>query len=152
MIKTIIHFLQQNAEWMCAIAITLFTAMQCYLAYQQNMQDIKNKRLELANELDEVCSKFAIYDKDEAQRILQWLVSRASKFIFLLNKEDREKYRKLCAFLYNYHSFPVEGQTQMIEIMKQFHGLLGELDMVLGNADYGYQKDDKKFKSVVKNA
>lgn len=146
------QFLQQNAEWMCAIAITFFTAMQCYLAYQQNMQDVKNKRLELANELDEICSKFLIYDKNEAQIILQWLISKASKFIFLLNKKDRKKYKKLCAFLYNYQYYPVSNQDQMIEIMKQFHELLGDLDIVLGNANYGFQKDDKEFKSVVNNA
>lgn len=151
MIK-LLHFLQLNAEWMCAIAITFFSAVQCYLAYQQNIQSIRSQRLELANELDEVCSNFAIYDKDEAQKILQWLISKASKFVFLLNRKDREKYRKLCAFLYNYHSFPVSDQSQMIKIMEQFQGLLGELDMVLGNANYGFQKDDKEFKSTVNDA
>ena len=48
----ILRFLQQNAEWMCAIAIVGFTAVQCWLAYQQNMQNIRMKRLELASKLD----------------------------------------------------------------------------------------------------
>ena len=30
----ILRFLQQNAEWMCAIAIVGFTAVQSWLAYQ----------------------------------------------------------------------------------------------------------------------
>ena len=148
----LIHLLQQNAEWMCAIAITFFSAVQCCLAYQQNIQSIRNQRLELANELDEVCSRFTVYNKDEAQRILQWLMSKASKFIFLLNTKDREKYKILCNFLFNYHTYPVKNQEEMIQIMKRFNEMLGELDFVLGNANYGFQKDNKEFKSTVNNA
>ena len=51
----ILQFLHQNAEWMCAIAITFFAAVQCWLSYQQNLQNIKMKRLELANKLDNTC-------------------------------------------------------------------------------------------------
>lgn len=147
----LLHFLQLNAEWMCAIAIVFFAAVQCYLAYQQNMQDLKIKRLELANELDGVCSTFTGYDKSEANRILQWLVSKASKFIFLLNKKDRECYTRLCAFLYNYNFDPVKSQEEVLEIIKQFYTLVGELDMALGNANYGFQKYNKELKSMVKN-
>ena len=54
---TILKFLQENAEWMCAIAIVIFTAVQCILTYRQNMQNIRMKRLELASKLDEVTGK-----------------------------------------------------------------------------------------------
>ena len=55
---SILRFLQQNAEWMCAIAIVGFTFIQCLLAYQQNMQNIRMRRLELASKLDEVAAQF----------------------------------------------------------------------------------------------
>ena len=54
----ILKFLQQNAEWMYTIAIVGFTAVQYWLAYQQNMQNIRMKRLELASRLDEVAAHF----------------------------------------------------------------------------------------------
>lgn len=147
----ILHCLQQNAEWMCAIAIALFSAVQCILAYQQNLQNIRMKRLELANELDKISCNFAVYNKDEAQEILQWLISKASNFVFLLNTKDLEKYRKLCTFLFNYHTYPVHSQDEMIEIMKQFHTLLGELDMVLGSANYGFQNNKQEFNNKMVN-
>jgi len=97
----ILRFLQQNAEWMCAIAIVCFTAVQCWLAYQQNMQNIRMKRLELANNLDTVCSTF-LGERSESIEILQWLTANASSFIFLLNKKDRAYFKKLFIFLMNY--------------------------------------------------
>lgn len=64
----IIKFFQQNAEWLCAIAITIFAGVQCLLAFQQSRQNIKFKRLELANELDKICNDF-LGDRDEAIKI-----------------------------------------------------------------------------------
>ncbi len=78
---SILKFLQQNAEWMCAIAIVGFTAVQCWLAYQQNMQNVRMKRLELANGLDHVCTIFT-GDKEHAKRISEWLLSNASTLYF----------------------------------------------------------------------
>ena len=40
----------------------------------------------------------------------------------------------------------------MIQIIKQFNEMLGELDFLLGNANYGFKKDNKEFKSTVNNA
>lgn len=131
----LLKFLQNNAEWMCAIAITIFAAVQCYLAYQQNMQNIRFKRLALANELDKVCNKF-LGEKSEAREVSNWLMSNASNFIFLLNSKDRAKYSNLCAFLYNYQSVVLGNQEGIAEIVKQFNNLLYELDLALGNATY----------------
>lgn len=139
----LLKFLQNNAEWMCAIAITIFAAVQCYLAYQQNMQNIRLKRLTLANELDIVCNKF-LGEKQEAREVSNWLMSNASNFIFLLNKKDRAKYTNLCAFLYNYQNVVLKNQEETVEVIKQFNNLLFELDLALGNATYGLINEKKE--------
>jgi len=143
----LLKFLQNNAEWMCAIAITIFAAVQCYLAYQQNMQNIRLKRLALANELDIVCNKF-LGEKQEAREVSNWLMSNASNFLFLLNSKDRSKYANLCAFLYNYQSVVLKNPTEVAEVIKQFNNLLYELDLVLGNATYGLVNEKEEVKRL----
>ena len=90
----ILRFLQQNAEWMCAITIVGFTAVQCWLAYQQNMQNIRMKRLELASRLDEVAAHF-LGEKEEAKIVRTWLVSNASNFGALLPQPTRKQAAKI---------------------------------------------------------
>lgn len=143
----LLKFLQNNAEWMCAIAITIFAAVQCYLAYQQNLQNIRLKRLALANELDMVCNNF-LGEKQEAREVSNWLMSNASNFIFLLNKKDRAKYANLCAFLYNYQIVVLKNQEEIAEVVKQFNNLLYELDLALGNAKYGLINEDQEIKRL----
>lgn len=145
----LLKFLQNNAEWICAIAITIFAAVQCYLVYQQNMQSIRLKRLALANELDKVCNKF-LGEKQEAREVSNWLMSNASNFIFLLNKKDRAKYANLCAFLYNYQSVALKNQAETTEVIKQFNNLLFELDLALGNAAYDLINEKEETKKLDK--
>lgn len=140
----ILRFLQENAEWMCAIAIVEFTAVQCWLAYQQNMQNI----LELASNLDAVCSKF-LGERAEAIEVLQWLTANASNFIFLLKPKDRIYYKRLFAFLMNYkNSNPECCSLKMENAIRELNNILGDLDSVLGNAKYGFANDkDEKQKA-----
>lgn len=146
---TILRFLQQNAEWMCAIAIVGFTAVQCWLAYQQNMQNIRLKRLELASKLDEVAAQF-LGDKEEAKIVRTWLVSNASNFGALLNVKDINSYKKLLAFIYNYLNTNLINQGEQIIALRQFIDLVSELDTALINAKYGFVKAGKEFKSTNK--
>ena len=143
---TILRFLQQNAEWMCAIAIVGFTAVQCWLAYQQNMQNMRIKRLELANKLDEVAAQF-LGEKEEAKIVRTWLVSNASNFGALLNSKDINSYKKLSVFIYNYLNVNTINQK---ESLRQFMDLVSELDVVLINAKYGFVKAGKEFESTNK--
>lgn len=143
---TILRFLQQNAEWMCAIAIVGFTAVQCLLTYQQNMQNIRIKRLELANKLDEVAAQF-LGEKEEAKIVRTWLVSNASNFGALLNNKDLGSYKKLSLFIYNYLNVNTINQK---ESLRQFTDLVSELDAVLINAKYGFVKAGKEFESTNK--
>lgn len=142
----ILRFLQQNAEWMCAIAIVVFTAVQCWLAYQQNMQNIRMKRLELASKLDEVAAQF-LGDREEAKIVRTWLVSNASNFGALLNNKDLGSYKKLSLFIYNYLNVNTINQK---ESLRQFTDLVSELDAVLINAKYGFVRAGKEFESTNK--
>ena len=146
---TILRFLQQNAEWMCAIAIVGFTAVQCWLAYQQNMQNIRIKRLELANKLDEVAAQF-LGEKEEAKNVRTWLVSNASNFGALLNNKDLGSYKKLSVFIYNYLNANIITKEEQIVALREFTNLVSELDAVLINAKYGFVRAGKEFESTNK--
>jgi hypothetical protein len=146
---TILKFLQQNAEWMCAIAIVGFTAVQCLLAYQQNMQNIRIKRLELASKLDEVAAQF-LGDKEEAKIVRTWLVSNASIFGALLNNKDINSYKKLSVFIYTYLNANIINPEEQIAALRKFTNLVSELDAVLINAKYGFVKAGKEFESTNK--
>ena len=143
---TILKFLQQNAEWICAIAIVGFAAVQCWLSYQQNMQNIRMKRLELAGKLDEVAAQF-LGEKEEAKIVRTWLVSNASNFGALLNNKDLGSYKKLSVFIYNYLNVNTINQK---ESLRQFTDLVSELDAVLINAKYGFVRAGKEFESTNK--
>lgn len=145
----ILRFLQQNAEWMCAIAIVVFTAVQCWLAYQQNMQNIRIKRLELANKLDEVAAQF-LGEKEEAKIVRTWLVSNASNFGALLNNKDLASYKKLSVFIYNYLNMNIINPEEQVLAFRQFTDLVSELDAVLINAKYGFVRAGKEFESTNK--
>lgn len=145
----VLRFLQQNAEWMCAIAIVIFSAVQCWLAYQQNFQNIKIRRLELANKLDEVVTVF-LGANNEANQIMTWLSANASNFSFLLNKKDREGYKKLLYFLLNYKRTPVHNEIEMTTAIQTVMNLVGEIDCALGNANYGFVNEKKEFEPVNK--
>ena len=145
----ILRFLQQNAEWMCAIAIVGFTFIQCLLTYQQNMQNIRMKRLELASTLDEVAAQF-LSEKKEAKIVRTWLVSNASNFGALLNNKDLGSYKKLSVFIYNYLNANIITQEEQIAALREFTNLVSELDAVLINAKYGFVKAGKEFESTNK--
>lgn len=147
----ILRFLQQNAEWMCAIAIVGFTAVQCLLTYQQNMQNIRMKRLELASKLDEVAAQF-IGEREEAKLVRTWLVSNASNFGALLNNKDLGSYKKLLVFIYNYLNMNmniINPEEQFLGL-REFTNLVSELDAVLINAKYGFVRAGKEFESTNK--
>lgn len=52
-----LQFLQLNAEWICAIAIVFFTAIQCYISHSQYKQELRLRRLNLAKQMDGAIQK-----------------------------------------------------------------------------------------------
>lgn len=145
----ILRFLQQNAEWMCAIAIVGFTAVQCWLAYQQNMQNIRMKRLELTSKLDEIAAQF-LGEREEAKLVRTWLVSNASNFAMLLNNKDLTAYKELTILIYNYLNIEDISREQKLATLGNFINLVSKLDAVLINAKYGFVRAGKEFESTNK--
>ena len=66
-----LQFLQLNAEWICAIAIVFFTAIQCYISHSQYKQELRIRRLNLAKQMDESCIIYK-FDKESIQKIVDW--------------------------------------------------------------------------------
>lgn len=111
--------------------------MQVILMHKQYLHSLRLKRLELANGLDTVCNNFLL-EKCEARKVSNWLMSNLSNFIFLLNNKDMEKYNALCKFLFDFQNTNVDNIENKIQVLEEFNNLLYELDLVLGNANYGY--------------
>lgn len=96
-------FLQQNAEWICAIAIVIFTAVQCLISYAQYKQELRLRRFNLAQQMDEACIIYK-FDKGSVQKIVDWFNKNQSQFMYLLNEKDLKHYdifQALLKELYN---------------------------------------------------
>ena len=130
-----IKFLQQNAEWMCAIAIAIFTAMQWWITRAQFKHELRQKRFELAHEMDEVCIIYN-FNTETIQKVVDWFNRNASRFMYLLNEKDLYHYDifySLLKELYKkYYSFD--------EVKSLYRKCLVHLDVALLNADYGIRK------------
>lgn len=142
MINVIITTLQQNAEWLCAIAIVYFAYKQCEIAKLQIRQDLRLKRLELAQKMDEVFKEFPS-TKKEADDMLAWLFYNQSTFTFLLNKKDIEVYKELSTCMFNLCT-QRKYEASTVDKMANLRVLFGKVTAVrtaLGNADYYILKD-----------
>ena len=82
-----IQFLQQNAEWICAIAIVIFTAAQCWISHSQFKQELRFRRFDLAHQMDEACIIYK-FDKESIHKIADWFNRNQSQFMYLLNEKD----------------------------------------------------------------
>ena len=98
--EAIINTLQQNAEWLCAIAIAYFAWKQYAITKLQIQQDLRMQRLELAQQLDEAFKNFPL-NKEEAHECVAWCISHSSKFMFLLNEKDAMFFTKFIDFLWD---------------------------------------------------
>ncbi len=130
-----LQILQQNAEWMCAIAIVLFTAIQCWIAHAQFKQDLRLKRFDLAHQMDEACIIYK-FDKESIQKIVDWFNKNQSLFMYLLNEKDLEKYDVFQSYLEELYI----KNPKFNDGIKQYRKCLVDLDVVLLNATYGIRK------------
>lgn len=128
-------FLQQNAEWMCAIAIVLFTAIQCWTAHAQFKQDLRLKRFDLAHKMDEACIIYK-FDKESVQKVVDWFNKNQSLFMYLLNEKDLEKYDVFQTYLEELYI----KNPKFDNAIKKYRKYLVDLDVVLLNATYGIRK------------
>ena len=135
-------FLQQNAEWMCAVAIVIFTAAQCLISYAQYKQELRFKRFNLAQQMDEACIIYK-FDKESVQKIVDWFNKNQSQFMYLLNEKDLfhfDIFQALLKELYN-------TNPAVIELYRK---CLVRLDVALLNANYGIRKLKKVKKHKVR--
>ena len=139
-----IQFLQQNSEWICAIAIVLFTGIQCWICHSQFRQELRLKRFDLAHQMDEACIIYK-FDKESVKRIIDWFNKNRSQFMYLLNEKDLhhlDVFEALLEELYkNKHSFE--------EAIPIYRKCLVALDVALLNANYGIRKLHKVKKQKV---
>ena len=128
-------FLQQNAEWMCAVAIVIFTAAQCLISYAQYKQELRFKRFNLAQQMDEACIIYK-FDKESIQKIVDWFNKNQSQFMYLLNEKDLKYYDIFQELLKELH----KHNLTFDEAIPIYRKLLVNLDVALLNANYGIRK------------
>lgn len=142
----VLTFLQQNAEWMCALAIAYFAWKQYVITRLQIQQDLRMRRLKLAQKLDETCKEFPA-NKEETDKLLMWCTSHQSEFIFLLRGKDGIPFAQLMKLVIDLRQKYIVNQSKVTEAdVKQLYTLVEQLDYALGNASYGLTeiKQNKK--------
>lgn len=120
-------FLQQNAEWMCAIGMLIFAVVQVWLMKEQQKQELRLKRLDLAHGLDQVASTFAV-DNESVNKICQWLDANASYFCAYLDKDGLDNYKKLGVYLLQLRERKGLSFLKTPEEIKTFLSLVSDLD------------------------
>lgn len=143
-LKFLLQILQENAEWFCAIAITYFAYKQYAITKLQIQQDLRMRRLELAQKLDEACKSFP-NSHEEATKFVEWCLSHQSQFIFLLKGEDSIYFSKLLKQALDLREQSKDGvYIASVEEVAQFYGYVEKLDYALGNAKYGLTEIKQK--------
>ena len=130
-----INFLQINAEWMCAIAIAFFTAMQWWITRAQYKHELRQKRFELAHEMDNACIIYQ-FDRETIQKVVDWFNRNTSRFMYLLKEKDLKYYDIFFSLLKELYNKPISFD----EGIKLYRKCLSRLDVALLNADYGIRK------------
>ena len=134
-----LSFLQENGQWMCAVGMVIFAFVQVCLMHAQNRQQIRLKRLELANEMCEIFHHYP-YNKDACDRMMEWLMSNRARFTALLQKKDIDLYWNLSKFIFDLQQAePYNIGNEKTDTI--FFGYTALLMRALGNARYGMSSD-----------
>ena len=142
--KMILQFLQQNAEWMCAIAIVIFTAAQCWISHSQFKQELRFRRFDLAHQMDEACIIYK-FDKESVRKIVDWFNKNKSQFMYLLNEKDLHHLDVFEALLEQLY----KNNPSFDSAIAMYRKCLVALDVALLNANYGIRKLPKVKKQKV---
>lgn len=139
---TILEFLQQNASWICAFGMLVFAAVQVWLMFAQNRQQLRLKRLELVQQLDEVAFEFDGYPSS-AEKVQEWLGKHQSVCALLLKKKDVKTVEVLFNYLMAVRRDNGLITTQiLIERVTKFNTLVNEVTKCLGTARYGFSREN----------
>lgn len=139
---TILQALQQNASWICGFGMLVFALVQVCLMFAQGRQQLRLKRLELVQQLDEVAADFD-GTREAAIKVQEWLCKHQSVCILLLKKKDVKSVEILFAYLVQIRAdkTPINMQTA-IERVKKFNALVNDVTRCLGTARYGFTKEN----------
>ena len=149
---TILEFLQQNASWICAFGMLAFAAVQVWLMFAQGRQQLRLKRLELIQQLDEVAADFD-GTRETAIKVQEWLCKHQSVCALLLKKKDAKSIEVLFAYLVKLRADTTPVNMQIaLERVKQFNELVNNVTRCLGTARYGFTKENitKEKKNIKK--
>lgn len=136
-----LSFLQENGQWICAVGMVVFAFVQVCLMHTQNRQQIRLKRLELANEMCEIFHHYP-YDKGTCDRMMEWLMSNRARFMSLLRHKDIDLYWNLSDFIFKLqNTTPYSIGNEKTDTV--FFGYTALLMDALGNARYGMGSDKK---------
>ena len=97
-LEALLEFLQNNAEWMCSIALVFFAFMQWWISRKQLIQELRFKRLELAQQLDKFGVTF-FGDRETSRPLFQFIAENQSNFKFLLKKKSYKHVEELFNFI-----------------------------------------------------
>ena len=139
---TILEFLQQNASWICGFGMLVFALVQVCLMFAQGRQQLRLKRLELIQQLDEVAADFD-GTRETAIKVQEWLCKHQSVCALLLKKKDAKTIEVLFAYLVKLRADVTPITTQIaIERVKQFNELVNNVTRCLGPARYGFTQEN----------
>ena len=124
-------FLQENAQWLCAIGMVIFAGIQVWLTSSQNRQQVRLRRLDLANQFGMVLAQL----EDDSKSINQmsvFIYAHYADFICLLNEKDIAVFKEFVSLIR-----PMLQETGKQEIRIQCHQTGLKLLETLGAAKYG---------------
>lgn len=135
-------FLQQNASWICGFGMLVFALVQVCLMFVQGRQQLRLKRLELVQQLDEVAFEFDGYPSS-AEKVQEWLGKHQSVCALLLTKKDVKKVENLFKYLMAIRRNKDRITPQiLVERATNFNTLVNEVTKSLGTARYGFTKEN----------
>ena len=137
-----LEFLQQNASWICGFGMLVFALVQVCLMFAQGRQQLRLKRLELVQQLDEVAADFD-GTRETAIKVQEWLCKHQSVCVLLLKKKDVKSIEVLFGYLVQIRADMTSvGMQVAIERVKQFNKLVNDVTRCLGTAGYGFTKEN----------
>lgn len=135
-------FLQQNSSWICGFGMLVFALVQVCLMFAQGRQQLRLKRLELVQQLDDIAFEFDGYPSS-AEKVQGWLGKHQSVCALLLTKKDVKKVENLFNYLMAICRSKDRITTQiLVERVTNFNTLVNEVTKSLGTARYGFTKEN----------
>lgn len=144
-------FLQQNATWICAFGMLVFAAVQVCLMFIQGRQQLRLRRLDLIQELDEIAFEFD-GTREASIKVQEWLGKHQGVCALLLKKKDVKTIETLFNYLMAIRRDMTPTITQTaIERVHIFNKLVNNVTRCLGTAGYGFVKENMHKEQTDKN-